>query len=121
MDALDGGDRVPGLRAAVCHRMAGPPQPGQASVATMTFRRLASLLLDGAAERPIASTPDRTISLEQFRGDVASTIARIAVVPGRRGLVVCDDAYWATVGMFALAHAGAETVFAPNALPSTLA
>ncbi len=87
----------------------------------MTVGRLASLLLGGTTERPIASTHDQTISLGQFRADVASTIARIAAVPCSRGLVVCDDAYWATVGMFALAHAGAETVFPPNALPSTLA
>jgi len=86
----------------------------------MIPRRLASLLLDGAAERPIASVHGRTINLGQFRADVASTITRIAAVQCRRGLVVCDDAYWATVGIFALAHAGAETVLPPNGLPATL-
>ncbi len=87
----------------------------------MTVGPLASLLLDGNTERPIASTHDRTISLGQFRIDVASAIGRIATAPCRRGLVVCEDAYWAMVGMFALAHSGAETVFPPNALPATLA
>ncbi|MBS0537583.1 MAG: acyl-CoA synthetase [Proteobacteria bacterium] len=87
----------------------------------MTLSRLASLLLDGAAERPIASVDDQTVNLEQFRADVASAISQIEEAQCRRGLVVCDDAYWAMVGMFALAHAGAETVFPPNALPSTAA
>jgi acyl-coenzyme A synthetase/AMP-(fatty) acid ligase len=86
----------------------------------MTAWPLGSLLLDGAAERPIASSHGQTINLSRFRVDVAATIARIEAVSCRRGLVICDDAYWAMVGMFALTHAGAETVFSPNALPSTI-
>jgi acyl-coenzyme A synthetase/AMP-(fatty) acid ligase len=86
----------------------------------MTAGLLASLLFDGNAESSVASRDGHSIGLARFRADVAAATARLAVISCRRGLVVCDDAYWAMVGMFALAHAGAETVFPPNALPSTI-
>jgi acyl-coenzyme A synthetase/AMP-(fatty) acid ligase len=86
----------------------------------MTAEPLASLVLDGDAGRLIASSRDQSINLARFRVDIAATIARIDAVSCRRGLVVCEDAYWAMVGMFALAHAGAETIFPPNALSSTI-
>lgn len=87
----------------------------------MTAGLLAGLLLNGTAECPIASRDGHRMDLARFRADVAGTIERLAAISCRRGLVVCDDAYWATVGMFALAHAGAETVFPPNTLQSTIA
>lgn len=86
----------------------------------MISGRLEGLLIDGPADRPIASTLGQTKTLARFRADVASTITLVEEARIRRGLVVCDDAYWAMVGMFALAHAGAETLFPSNALPSTL-
>ena len=88
----------------------------------MTGGLLANLLLDGDAESLVASCDDHSIDLAHFRADVAAATARTcAAISCCRGLVVCNDAYWAMVGMFALAHAGAETVFPPNALPSTIA
>ncbi len=88
----------------------------------MTAGLLASLLLDpAAADRAVASSGGRTIGLRQFRADVAMAVQRLAAAGCRRGLVASDDAYWATVALFALAHGGAETVWAPNALPATLA
>ena len=87
----------------------------------MIVRPLSRLLLDDAADRPIALSGGHIIDLARFRLDVAGTIARLTATSGRRGLIVCDDAYWATVGMFALAHSGGETVFAPNTLPATIA
>ena len=88
----------------------------------MTAGPLASLLLgDGAADRPLASSKGQVIRLQRFRADVAAAAARLAALGCSRGLVACDDAYWATVGWFALAHNGAETVFPSNTLPATLA
>jgi acyl-coenzyme A synthetase/AMP-(fatty) acid ligase len=82
---------------------------------------LASLLLgDGAADRPVASSRGQVIRLQRFRSDVAAAAARLATIDCRRGLVACEDAYWATVGWFALAHSGAETVLPSNILPATL-
>ena len=87
----------------------------------MTAGPLASLLLDDAAEdRVVASSGGRIIDLRRFRIDVVAASRRMAVIRCSRGLVACDDAYWATVGMFALAHNGAETVLPPNVLPDTL-
>jgi len=88
----------------------------------MTAGPLASLLLgDAAAERPVASSKGQVIRLQRFRADVAAAAARLAAIGCSRGLVACNDAYWATVGWFALAHNGAETVFPSNTLPATLA
>jgi acyl-coenzyme A synthetase/AMP-(fatty) acid ligase len=87
----------------------------------MTAGALATLLLDeAAADRPVASSGGHIIDLRRFRADVSAAAARLAAVGCRRGLVACDDAYWATVGLFALAHSGAESVFPPNVLPATL-
>jgi acyl-coenzyme A synthetase/AMP-(fatty) acid ligase len=87
----------------------------------MTAGPLATLLLDeAAADRPVASSGGHIIDLRRFRADVSAAAARLVAVGCRRGLVACDDAYWATVGLFALAHGGAETVFPPNVLPATL-
>src|SRR5258708_254548 len=99
--------------------MAGPPQPRRAA-ATMSAGPLPALLLDEAADRPVACSGGHVIDLRRFRADVAAAAARLAAVGCRRGLVACDDAYWATVGLFALAHCGAETVLPPNLLPATL-
>lgn len=88
----------------------------------MTGPLLAALLSDGAAaDRPFASHAGTVVGFARFRADVAAAAHRLGVVGCRRGLVACDDAYWATVGWFALAHVGAETVMAPNSLPATLA
>jgi acyl-coenzyme A synthetase/AMP-(fatty) acid ligase len=88
----------------------------------MTAGPLASLLLgDDTADRPVASSKGHVIRLQRFRADVAATAARLAAIGCSRGLVACDDAYWGTVGWFALAHNGAETVFPSNTLPATLA
>jgi acyl-coenzyme A synthetase/AMP-(fatty) acid ligase len=87
----------------------------------MTAGPLTSLLVDdAAADRPVASSGGRIIDLRRFRADVVAASRRMAALGCRRGLVACDDAYWATVGMFALAHNGAETVLPPNVLPDTL-
>jgi acyl-coenzyme A synthetase/AMP-(fatty) acid ligase len=87
----------------------------------MTAGRLAALLLDeAAADRPVASSGGHIIDLRRFRADVAVAATRLAAVGCRRGLVACDDAYWATVGLFALAHSGAETILPPNTLAATL-
>lgn len=88
----------------------------------MTAGPLASLLLDeDAADRPFALSGGCLIGLHRFRRDVAALSARVVAARCRRGLVVCEDAYWATVGFFALAHAGAEMLLPPNLLPATLA
>lgn len=87
----------------------------------MSSGPLASLLLDATAEdRPVASSGGRIIDLRRFRADVISASQRMAAIGCRHGLVACSDAYWTTVGMFALAHNGAETVLPPNVLPDTL-
>jgi acyl-coenzyme A synthetase/AMP-(fatty) acid ligase len=87
----------------------------------MTAGPLASLLLRaGTADRPVASSRGQVIRLQRFRSDVAATASRLATIGCRRGLVACEDAYWATVGWFALAHNGAETVLPSNVLPATL-
>jgi acyl-coenzyme A synthetase/AMP-(fatty) acid ligase len=86
----------------------------------MSAGPLAALLLDEAADRPVAFSGGHVVDLRRFRADVAAAVAGLAAVGCRRGLVACDDAYWATVGLFALAHCGAETVLPPNLLPATL-
>lgn len=87
----------------------------------MTAGPLAALLLDdAAADRPISSSGGHVIDLRRFRADVTFAAARLAAIGCRRGLVACNDAYWATVGLFALAHNGAETIFPSNVLPATL-
>lgn len=87
----------------------------------MTTGPLASLLLDSASEgRPVASSGGRIIDFGRFRADVTAASRQMAAIGCSRGLVACDDAYWATVGMFALAHNGAETVLPPSVLPNTL-
>lgn len=87
----------------------------------MITASLATLLVDdGPAGRPIASSKGETVTLSRFRADVATAVNRLAAAGCRRGLVACDDAYWAMVGLFALAHGGAETLLPPNLLPATL-
>lgn len=88
----------------------------------MTSGPLASILLDdAAADRPVASSDGQVIGLQRFRADVAAAAARLAAIGCSHGLVACDDAYWATVAWFALAHNGSETVLPSNILPATLA
>ena len=83
---------------------------------------LSTLLLDDTvANRPVASSGGGIVDLHRFRADVAAASGRLAALGCRRGLVACDDAYWAVVGMFALAHNDAEAVLPPNVLPATLA
>jgi acyl-coenzyme A synthetase/AMP-(fatty) acid ligase len=87
----------------------------------MTAGPLAALLLDEAMrDRPVAISGGQVIGLSRFRADVSTAAARLADVGCRSGLVACDDAYWAAVGLFALAHGGAATVLPPNVLPATL-
>jgi acyl-coenzyme A synthetase/AMP-(fatty) acid ligase len=87
----------------------------------MTGGPLAGLLLDeAAADGPVAISGGHVIALRRFRADVSAAAARLAVAGCRSGLVACDDAYWAAVGFFALAHSGAATILAPNVLPATL-
>ena len=87
----------------------------------MTAGPLSALLLDDSTQhRPVAASGGHVIDLSRFRADVAAAAARLAAAGCRRGLVVCDDAYWATVGLFALAHSGGETLFPANGLPATL-
>lgn len=88
----------------------------------MTAGPLASLLhAEDAADRPFAFSGGGLIALHRFRRDVVALSARVVAACCRRGLVVSNDAYWTTVGLFALAHAGAETLLPPNLLPATLA
>ncbi len=83
---------------------------------------LASLLLDeDAADRPLPSARAPSSAFIGFAATSSALSARAIAAGCRRGLVVADDAYWATVGFFALAHAGAETLLPSNMLPSTLA
>lgn len=86
----------------------------------MTANPLAGLLLADRGTRPIAFSAGQSIVLSHLRADVASVVARLVAMDCRSGLIGCDSAYWATVGMFALAHAGAQAVFPPNLLPSTI-
>ena len=87
----------------------------------MTAGPLSALLLDEAtADRPVAISGGHVIALSRFRADVSTAAARLATAGCRSGLVACDDAYWAAVGLFALAHSGAATVLSPNVLPATL-
>jgi acyl-coenzyme A synthetase/AMP-(fatty) acid ligase len=87
----------------------------------MTAGPLSALLLDEATvDRPVAITGGHVIALSRFRADVSNAAARLAAAGCRSGLVACDDAYWAGVGLFALAHSGAATVLSPNVLPATL-
>ena len=71
-------------------------------------RAASALLLDEAtADRPVAISGGHVIALRRFRADVSTAAARLATAGCRSGLVACDDAYWAAVGLFALAHSGA--------------
>ena len=82
---------------------------------------LAALLVDKAmADRPVAVSSGHVITLSRFRADVSTAAARLVAAGCSSGLVACDDAYWAAVGFFALAHSGAATVLSPNVLPATL-
>ena len=79
----------------------------------MSVGPLAGLLLDEAtADRPVAISGGHVIALRRFRADVAATAARLAAAGCRSGLVACDDAYWAAVGLFALAHGGSTAMLA---------
>jgi acyl-coenzyme A synthetase/AMP-(fatty) acid ligase len=87
----------------------------------MSAGPLAALLLDEAmADRPLAISGGQVIAWRRFRADVSSAAARLVAAGCRSGLVACDDAYWAAVGLFALAHSGAATILSPNVLPTTL-
>jgi acyl-coenzyme A synthetase/AMP-(fatty) acid ligase len=87
----------------------------------MSAGPLAALLLDEAmADRPVAISGGHVIGLRRFRADVSTAAARLVAAGCRSGLVACDDAYWAAVGLFALAHSGAATILSPNVLPATL-
>lgn len=87
----------------------------------MTAGPLASLLLDEAmGDRAVAISGGQVVALSRFRADVSTAAVRLAAAGCRSGLVACDDAYWAAVGLFALAHSGAATILAPNVLPATL-
>jgi acyl-coenzyme A synthetase/AMP-(fatty) acid ligase len=100
--------------------MVDPPQRRK-PINPMTTAPLTTLLLDIAtADRPIARTDGHVITLRRFRADVSATVARLTAAGCRSGLVACNDAYWAAVGMFALAHIGSETILTPNVLPATL-
>src|ERR1700730_14909286 len=100
--------------------MAGPAQHRRPTAA-MSAGPLATLLLDEAmADRPLAISGGHVMGLRRFRADVSTAAARRAPVHCRSGLVACDDAYWAAVGLFALAHSGAATILSPNVLPATL-
>ena len=92
-------------------RMAGPAQHRRPTAA-MSAGPLAGLLLDEAtADRPVAISDGHVIALRRFRADVAATAARLAAAGCRSGLSP-DDAYWAAVGLFALAHGGAAAILA---------
>src|SRR4029453_7386483 len=118
--AVDRPTVVSRFRSPLCRRMDGSPHACPPTAA-MTAGPLASLLLgDDTADRPVASSKGHVIRLQRFRADGGGTAARLATIGCSRGLVACDDAYWGTVGWFALAHNGAETVFPSNTLPATL-
>jgi acyl-coenzyme A synthetase/AMP-(fatty) acid ligase len=101
--------------------MGRAPKSHAASVVTPPGPLAGLLTSDPEAEWTIACSGGEKIGRQRFRADVGAAAARLQALGCRRGLVACDDTYWAAVGLFALAHTGAESLLLPNALPATLA
>lgn len=88
----------------------------------MSVLRLSRLLVDGRSlATPVAESGATIKDFGCFRADVASNAARLRQLKCRRGLLVTQDSYWGTVGLYALMHAGAEVVMPQNAQRGTLA
>ena len=79
-------------------------------------------LLAGArpASQPIAYLQDEPITLARWRADIAHNAERLRAGRVRRGALVCEEAYWFTVGLLALVRIGARVMLPPNERPATL-
>ncbi|MBV9832963.1 MAG: acyl-CoA synthetase [Alphaproteobacteria bacterium] len=83
---------------------------------------LSALFSQSRSDRLIASTIDgQAIRLSDFAADVAATIGTLREAGCRRGLLICDDAYWAAVGIMALLHDGGEALLPHNTHPESIA
>lgn len=83
---------------------------------------LSALFSPSSSDRIIASTVDgQAMRLGDFAADVAATIEALRRAGCRRGLLICDDAYWAAVGMMALLHDGGEALLPHNTHPESIA
>lgn len=88
----------------------------------MTPVSLSALFSTSTSDRIIAATLDgQTMRLGDFAADVAATIEALRRAGCRRGLLICDDAYWAAVGIMALAHNGGEALLPHNTHPESIA
>jgi acyl-coenzyme A synthetase/AMP-(fatty) acid ligase len=85
------------------------------------FLSLAELLRTGRNPRaPVAFTRDGERDWADFAARVGSLSAEIAARRGGRFLLFSEDSYAFAIGLFALAHAGARALVAPNRQPQTL-
>ncbi len=88
----------------------------------MSVVSLSALFSQSCSNRIIAATIDgQPMRLGDFARDVAGTIEALRETGCRRGLLICDDAYWAAVGMMASLHAGGEALLPHNTHPETVA
>lgn len=84
----------------------------------MTLRPLASLIVSGPAETPVAWRGDDRLCLGQFRADIAAIAA--AYASHQAVALVCSDSYRFAAGLFGLLHAGVRVVLPPSNQPAQL-
>lgn len=83
---------------------------------------LSALFSQTGSDRIIASTIEgQAMRLGDFARDVAASIEALREAGCRRGLLICDDAYWAAVGIMALLHDGGEALLPHNTHPNAVA
>ena len=86
------------------------------------FLPLAELLSVGRDPgEAVAFTRDVVRDFADFSGRVGALVAALRGLGGTRFLLYTEDSYAFAVAFFALAHAGATALLAPNRLPGTLA
>ncbi len=86
----------------------------------MSPYRLPDLFRDGPGSKIVALRSEAALTLDRFRADIGAAAENIKQRDIRRGALICDDAYWFSVGLFGLFSARAEVVIPPNAQPGTL-
>lgn len=88
----------------------------------MSVVSLSALFSQSNSDRIIASTIEgQPMRLGDFAHDVAATMEALREAGCRRGLLICDDAYWAAVGIMALLHGGGEALLPHNTHPEAIA
>ncbi len=94
-----------------------PPEAG-----APRFVPLAELLRVGREPGAIvAFARDGVRSFADFSGRVGALVSELRTLGGTRFLLYTDDSYAFAVALFALAHAGATALLAPNRQPGTIA